>query len=221
MQAIGSIELGDSTVAHKFERNFIRPAVFPLCAAALAAFFIVTIGKTLLALYDKGKPELERQELLFGIGLALAVLGIGAFVVTRPRSGSKIDQPIALGHRAMFEPPLPPVEVAARNGPLGTPSDIKPGDAVYAQSGQLARVIGLLPGGEEWGQRYKGYIYAEGVFGATDELWIPVEAVIAVYPETHSVFLAIKGDETETYGWNRPPAAFVRTPRAPEPPKAL
>jgi len=208
-------------VAQKFEQNFIRPAVVPLVAAGLAALFIVTIGKTLLHLYEKGKPELERQELLFGVGLALAVLGIGAFVVSRPRSGGKLDQPVALGHRAMFEPPLPPVDVLARNGPLGTVADIKPGDALYAQSGQLAKVIGVLPGGEEWGQRYKGYIYAEGVFGATDELWIPVEAVVEVYPETHSAFLAIKGDETETYGWNRPPAAFVRTPRAPEPPKAL
>ncbi|MFL5759853.1 MAG: hypothetical protein ACJ789_08940 [Thermomicrobiales bacterium] len=208
-------------MAQKFEQNFIRPAVVPLVAAGLAALFIVTIGKTLLHLYEKGKPELERQELLFGVGLALAVLGIGAFVVSRPRSGGKLDQPVALGHRAMFEPPLPPVDVLARNGPLGTVADIKPGDALYAQSGQLAKVIGVLPGGEEWGQRYKGYIYAEGVFGATDELWIPVEAVVEVYPETHSAFLAIKGDETETYGWNRPPAAFVRTPRAPEPPKAL
>ena len=208
-------------MAQKFEQNFIRPAVVPLVAAGLAALFIVTIGKTLLHLYEKGKPELERQELLFGVGLALAVLGIGAFVVSRPRSGGKFDQPVALGHRAMFEPPLPPVDVLARNGPLGTVADIKPGDALYAQSGQLAKVIGVLPGGEEWGQRYKGYIYAEGVFGATDELWIPVEAVVEVYPETHSAFLAIKGDETETYGWNRPPAAFVRTPRAPEPPKAL
>jgi hypothetical protein len=221
MQALGLIELGDYGVAQKIERNFLRPTIVSLCAAGLAALFIVTIGKTLLGLYTKGKPELERGELFFAVGLALAVLGVGAFIATRPRGNSKLDQPVALGHRPMFEPPLPPVEVTARNGPLGTVADIKPGDAVYAQSGQLARVIGVLPGGEEWGQRYQGYIYAEGVFGATSELWIPVEAVIAVYPETHSVFLAIKGDETETYGWNRPPAAFVRTPRAPEPPKAL
>jgi hypothetical protein len=208
-------------VAQKFERNFLRPAAFPLLAAGLAALFIVTIGKTLLALYEKGKPELERGELFFAAGLAVAVLAIGAFLATRPHSGSRLEQPVAIGHRAMFEPPLPPVDVMARNGPLGTVADIKPGDALYAQSGQLAKVIGVLPGGEEWGQRYKGYIYAEGVFGATDELWIPVEAVVEVYPETHSAFLAIKGDETESYGWNRPPAAFVRIPRAPEPPKAL
>lgn len=208
-------------MAQKFERQFIRPTVVPLLATAIALGLIVLIGKTLLALFESGKPELERLELIGAVCGALAILVIGALIATRPGKLGKLDEPVAVGDRSMFEPPLPPVEVQARNGPLGTADDIKPGDAVYAQSGQLAKVIGTLPGGEEYGQRYNGYIYAEGVFGATSELWIPVEAVIAVYPETHSVFLAIKGDETETYGWNRPPASFRRTPREPEPPKAL
>lgn len=82
-------------------------------------------------------------------------------------------------------------------------------------------MIGLIPGGEEHGIRYQGYVYAQGLYGASDELWIPVEAVTAVYPESGSVFLAIKGDETETFGWNRPPEHFRRTPRPPELPKAL
>jgi hypothetical protein len=208
-------------VAQKFERHFIRPTVVPLLATAIALGLIVLIGKTLLALFESGRPELERRELLVATAGALAILGIGAFFATRPGRLGKIDEPVAVGDRPMFAPSLPPVEVQARNGPLGTVADIKSGDAIYAQSGQLARVIGTLPGAEEYGQRYKGYIYAEGVFGATDELWIPVEAVVAVYPETHSIFLGIKGDETETYGWNRAPASFRRTPREPEPPKAL
>jgi hypothetical protein len=208
-------------VAQKFERQFVRPAVVPLLATAIALGLIVLIGKTLLALFEDGKPELERLELIGATLGALAILGVGALIATRPGKLGKIDDPVAVGDRPMFAPALPPVEVRARNGPLGAVDDIKPGDALYAQSGQLAKVIGMLPGGDEFGQRYRGYIYAEGVFGATDELWIPVEAVVAVYPETHSVFLGIKGDETETYGWNRAPAAFRRTPREPEPPKAL
>jgi hypothetical protein len=39
-------------------------------------------------------------------------------------------------------------------------------------------------------------------------MWIPIEAVSAVYPETHSAFLAIAGDEIEAYGWDNPPASF-------------
>jgi hypothetical protein len=37
--------------------------------------------------------------------------------------------------------------------------------------------------------------------------------VLAVYPETNSVFLAIKGDETEHFGWNRPPEGLRRGPK--------
>ena len=36
-------------------------------------------------------------------------------------------------------------------------------------------------------------------------MWIPWEAVYAVYPETGSAFLAAKGDEIEHFGWNLPP----------------
>ncbi|MBA3275756.1 MAG: hypothetical protein H0T72_08175, partial [Chloroflexia bacterium] len=42
--------------------------------------------------------------------------------------------------------------------------------------------------------------------------WIPFEAVMSVYPETRSAFLAIKGDETEHFGWNVPPESVRRGP---------
>ena len=53
---------------------------------------------------------------------------------------------------------------------------------------------------------------ARGMFGASPELWIPFEAVMSVYPETQSAFLAIKGDETEHFGWNVPPESVRRGP---------
>ena len=39
-------------------------------------------------------------------------------------------------------------------------------------------------------------------------MWIPIEAVSAVYPERSSAFLAIAGDEIEAYGWHNPPVSF-------------
>jgi hypothetical protein len=48
------------------------------------------------------------------------------------------------------------------------------------------------------------------LYGANDEMWIPLEAVYAVYPETGSAFLAAKGDEIEHFGWNLPPESFRR-----------
>ena len=68
----------------------------------------------------------------------------------------------------------------------------------------------VLPGEEEYGRRRRGLIYANGLYGASSELWIPLEAVFAVYPETGAALLAAKGDETEHFGWNRPPESFRR-----------
>jgi hypothetical protein len=70
----------------------------------------------------------------------------------------------------------------------------------------------MLPGATDFGKRFAGFIYAEGLSGASDELWIPVEAVMSVYPETRSALLAIKGDETEYFGWNEPPESLRRRP---------
>ena len=49
-----------------------------------------------------------------------------------------------------------------------------------------------------------------GVKSASKELWIPYEAITAVYPETKAAFLAIKGDETEALGWTAPPEGMTR-----------
>ena len=107
----------------------------------------------------------------------------------------------------MFAPEPPPVDVAARNGPMGTAADIAPGYVLYARSGALAQVIDVLRGVEEHGRVRSGLIYAQGMHGASDELWIPIEAVSAVYPETRSAFLAIKGDEPKpSAGTAHPPA---------------
>lgn len=202
-----------------FERRIIRPLVVPLGVFVVAAAIIVAIGETLLGLYKKGRVDTARPELYFAILLALAILGVCAFIATRPAGSlGPLDRELAIGSKPMFVPELPAVDLAARNGPRGTVNDIAPGYILYARSGALAQVIDVLRGVEEHGRVRSGLIYAQGMHGASDELWIPVEAVSAVYPETHSAFLAIKGDETEAFGWNRPPSSFSRHPR-PEPPR--
>ena len=199
----------------KLMRWFVTPVVVPLVIFGIAAAIIIAIGQTLLNVHVVGKPELERWDLWIALALALLILAGAAFVASRPRrEDSLLDRELVLGSRPFFAPDLPPIDVAARNGPLGTIDDIGPGFMLYARSGALARVVGVIPGGEEFGRRYRSYLYAQGVHGASDELWIPAEAVMAVYPQTQSAFLAIKGDETETYGWNRAPEQFRRTPRS-------
>lgn len=206
------------------QRRLIMPALIPIGVFVVAAAIIITVGETLISLFDaNASSELARVELWFALILAVVILGACAFVATRPQgSMGPLDREVVIGTRPFFAP-IPPraiVPDARRGGPVGTLSDIREGDTLFARSGPLARVIGVLPGDQEYGRRRRGYLWAEGLYGASDELWIPVEAVLNVYPETRSVFLAIKGDETEHFGWNRPPESFRRDPQTIHIPKA-
>ena len=206
-------------VSAHFARRFIQPVAVPLGIFVFAAVIIIVIGEILIGLFEHGREELKRPELYFATFLSLAILGVCAFIVTRPEGTlGPLDRDLAIGKKPMLAPLPEPIDFTMRNGPAGTIADIAPGYLLYARSGALAQVIDVLKGVEEHGRVRSGLIYAQGVHGASDELWIPIEAVSAVYPATRSAFLAIKGDETEAFGWNRPPATFSRQPR-PEPPR--
>ena len=199
---------------NKIYRELIMPTVVPIGVMVLTGILIVVIGETLLSLADPDvTEELERVELWVATALSLIVLAACAFVATRPEgSMGKLEEPIVIGKRPMLAP-LPPVDVLARSGPRGTLADITSGYTLYARNGALAKVVEVLPSAQEsFGHLRRGLIYAQGVFGANDEMWIPGEAVASVYPETQSAFLAIGGDEIEYLGWHRPPQGFRRTP---------
>ncbi|HEV2108663.1 MAG TPA: hypothetical protein VGR16_10410 [Thermomicrobiales bacterium] len=201
----------------KFRRQWITPTAIPVGVVIVLGALIILIGEALLQNSDHHLPQEspERLELWIGGGLAIAVIALGAFVASRPRSSTGIlDRDVVIGDRPMFAPEPPPVDVRLRSGPLGTTADIGEGYTLYARNGELARVLGVVPGSEEFGRRFQGFIYAEGLHGASSELWVPFEAVMSVYPETKSAFLAIKGDETEHFGWNRMPSSMRRDPQA-------
>src|SRR5829696_2573371 len=151
----------------KLMRLVVTPVMVPIVVFGIAAAIIIAIGETLLDVHVGGKPELERLDLWIALALALLILAVAAFVATRPpRAESLLDRELVLGSRPFFAADLPPIDVAARNGPLGTVDDIGPGFMLYARSGALARVLGVLGGGEEFGRRYRAYVYAQGVHGA-------------------------------------------------------
>jgi hypothetical protein len=202
-------------------KQVIRPLVVPVVSFIVAAALIIAIGESLLHLFKPDLDEFKRKELWFGVLLGLVFLGIGAFLA-RPGQGEGIlGREVVIGRKPMFSPPAPPVDARARTGGKGTIQDITEGYTLFARSGEFARVIGLLPGGTEQGRTFKGYIYAEGIRGATKELWIPIEAVLDVYPDTRSAFLAVMGDETESFGWNKAPQSFNRALIVKELPKTL
>lgn len=194
-------------------RAILRPAVVFVFVAAVVGLIIVSIGNLLLRMHPEViLNEFTRPDLLSALALALLVLFGGAFLA-RPRAGEhRLDEPVAIGSTPMFAETAPPEtdEEAARRGAQGTWADIQPGFTLYARNGPLAKVEAILPAEEEYGRTRRGLLYASGMFGANDEMWIPIEAVYAVYPDTGSAFLAAKGDEIEHFGWNLPPQSFRR-----------
>lgn len=198
-----------------FKRLFVTPTVVPIGMVAILAVLIVTIGRTLLANAGGGhnKDSILRPELWVAIVPTLGIFAVAWVLAHRPTKGnSLLEREVVIGDRPFFAADSPPIHVQVRNGPLGTIDDIGPGYTLYAQSGALATVVGIVPGSTEMGRNFRGFMYANGLYGASEQLWIPFEAVFAVYPETKSAFLAIKGDETEHYGWSRMPDSMRRTP---------
>jgi hypothetical protein len=208
-----------------FSRAFLRPAFVFILVAILVALLIVGIGETLLALHPEfvhvsggGLTETLREfirpDLLAAFGLSLAILFVGAALSRQPAQPRRLDEPVAIGEKPFWTPAAPPAtdDAITRRGPLGTWADIQPGFTLYARNGPLAKVVALLPAEEEYGKTRRGVLYASGLYGANEEMWIPIEAIYAVYPETQSAFLAAKGDEIEHFGWNLPPQSFRRGP---------
>ncbi len=208
-----------------FGRAFLRPAFVAILVAIIVALLIVGIGQLLLALHPEVLEigaggfmgtvrEFIRPDLLMALGLSLVVLFAGAALSRQPAKPRRLDEPVAIGEKPFFTPAAPPPtdEEATRRGPLGTWADIQPGFTLYARNGPLAKVVAMLPAEEEYGKTRRGMLYASGLYGANDEMWIPIEAVYVVYPETQSAFLAAKGDEIEHFGWNLPPQSFRRGP---------
>ncbi|MDQ3227383.1 MAG: hypothetical protein M3Q50_12215 [Chloroflexota bacterium] len=196
-------------------RAVLRPLFVFLLAAIVVAALIVGIGTLLLRLHpEEIISEITRPDLLAALGLSIVVLAAGAVLSRPPRAAGKLDAPVAIGETPFFAPvaPLPTDEEATRRGSEGTWADILPGYILYARNGALAKVVALLPAEEEYGKTRRGVLYASGLYGANDEMWIPIEAVYVVYPETQSAFLAAKGDEIEHFGWNLPPQSFRRGP---------
>ena len=204
------MDRGVNVEPQKLYRNFILPGIVPVGVFIVTAIVVIAIGQTLLSVYEHGTPELERLDLWIATLGSLAVLGLCAFLATRPAGSlGPLDREIAIGSRPMLAPPLPPASVQLRRGPQGTLKDLQRGYAIYARNGQLGVVQEVLPEARaEWSHLRLGILYAEGVRGANSEMWIPLEAVSAVYPETNSAFLAIAGDEIEAFGWHKPPASW-------------
>lgn len=205
-----------------FAVRWIQPLVVALLAVSVTGIFVFLIGRLLLHFADHTiTAELERKELWIGLVLTVGVLAVASFFATRPAGAlGPLDRETAIGRRPMSgELPTTSVRpLSADYGPEGAISDLASGYTLYARNGALAETLDVLKSVEDIGGVERTLIYARGVKGAREELWIPIEAVSAVFPDSRSAFLAVAGDETEAFGWNRPPDSFSRKERKKETP---
>jgi hypothetical protein len=206
--------------------KFVRPVVVLVLAAAVAGALIVLIGEMLLRLHETRIPnapisdEIQRRELWVGVAVTVGILLVAAFLSSRPAGAlGRLDREVAVGSRPMSGyVSLAPTNPYARHGIPGTVADLQSGYTLYARNGALGEVVDVLQSVEDIGQVSRTLLYARGSHGAADNLWIPVQAVSAVFPETRSAFLAIAGDEIEALGWDQPPMSFLRREQSRETP---
>ncbi len=201
--------------------RLIRPVLVTATAVAIVAGLIILIGETLLNVHDTSvTSELKRVELWVGVGLTVGILAVATFLATRPAGAlGPIDKEVAIGSKPMRgELSTVVTDPRLRHGEPGTRADLAAGFTLYARNGALATLIEVMTGVEDIGDVQRTLLFARGLHGAPDELWIPIEAVSSVYPETRTAYLAIAGDETEALGWNKPPLSFMRTARPKETP---
>lgn len=197
----------------RFFEKYINPFVLPFGLLAIILVVLAGVGELYLGIFVPGDTpdRLNRPELWTSIGILLGVIAIIAFVATRPKGSlGVLEKDVVVGSTPLWSDELPAVDATAIRGEPGTVSDINAGYTLYAQSGAIGQVLGLLPGGTDYGKRFSGFMHVEGIGHAAKQMWIPFEAVSAVYPETQSAFLAIKGDETEAFGWTSPPESMTR-----------
>lgn len=201
--------------------RLVRPLVVTVTAIAIVAAAIFAIGQLLLNLHDTSvTEEVRRQELWVGVALTVGILVLATLLASRPEGSlGPLDKEVAIGSKPMTgEVSLGPVDPYARHGPAGTVADLERGYTLYARNGALAEITDVLKSVEDVGQVSRTLLFSRGLHGAANELWIPIEAVSAVYPDSRSAFLAVAGDEILALGWNRPPMSFARAERPKETP---
>lgn len=194
-----------------FRQKYLDGVVVPVGLLIVIITLIIAIGTIFINAYQGGeKDRIDRPELWIGIGILLGVIALMAVLARMPENAGFLGKDVAIGSTGIWDEALPPVDPRATMGEPGTVNDIQAGFTLYARSGALAHVNGILPGGVDYGRRFSGMMYAQGIKSAAKEMWIPFEAVIGVYPEAKAAFLAVQGDEAESLGWTNPPQGMTR-----------
>ena len=175
-----------------FGKLFLRPIILLVIVFSLAVGFVVGYGEWLLSATDStiAKDSFARPEIWVAvISGAVIVLVAGLIAYSPAGRFAFLEQGKIVGKEPIFEPPAPGPAAIARIGATGNIGQIDAGYTLFLRDEPLAYVVGTVPGRRGRG----GYLYATGFEGNARQIWVPVEAVADVYPDSRSVFLSARG----------------------------
>ncbi|HEV2529876.1 MAG TPA: hypothetical protein VGT61_15640 [Thermomicrobiales bacterium] len=187
-----------------FGKLFLRPLLITAIVAAAAIGYVVGYGEALLAVVDHSieKNSLARPEIWVAVIPAAIIVILATLIAYSPagRFGF-LEKQTLFGKEPLFAPAAPGPSVLAKRGVTGRASDVAAGWSLYANDVPLGRVVGIVPG-----RRGEGaFLFTNGFAGQPRQIWVPMDAVNEVYPETRSAFLRMRGLDAAAYGWTTMP----------------
>jgi len=187
-----------------FGKLFLRPIILLVIVFAFVVGFVIGYGEWLLTVTDSSidKDSFARREVWVAIISSAAIVVVaGLIAYSPPGRFAFLERSQLIGKEPIFAPPSPGPAAIARSGSTGSVAQVAAGYTLFAKDTPLAYVIGTVPGRRGQG----GYFYAAGFDGNARQIWIPVDAVADVYPDTRSAFLAMRGTDPAAYGWTTMP----------------
>lgn len=190
-----------------FGKLFLRPILLLIVVFAFTVGFVVGYGEWLLSVADTSidRDSFARREIWVAI-IPSAIIVIGAGLIAYSPAGrfGFLERRQIIGKEPIFAPLPPGRAELARSGDTGNVRQITEGYTLFARDVPVGYVVGLIPARRGEG----GFLYATGFEGNARQVWVPVDAVREVYPETRSAFLGMRGNDPAAYGWTTMPESI-------------
>ena len=190
-----------------FGKLFLRPIILLIVVFAFAIGFVVGYGEWLLSVTDTSidRNSFARREIWVAIiPSAIIVIVAGLIAYSPPGRFGFLERQQIIGKEPIFAPPPPGLAAVSRSGTLGNVRQVQQGYTLFSGDVPIAYVIGTVPARRGEG----GYLYASGFEGNARQIWVPIDAVHEVYPDTRSAFLRMRGNDPAAYGWTTMPESI-------------
>ena len=186
-----------------FGKLFLRPIIMVAIVVVIVAVVIIGYGEALWRAHEHNASIAEssfRRPEIWIAAVPSAVVVIGALIIAYSPAGwfGWLEKGMTIGRTPIFAPTNPNAAQEARHGATGTVDQVAAGYTLFVGDDPLGQVIGQAPG---------NYLYATGFQGGPRQLWIPHDAIDAVYPDSKAAFVRSRGGAIPA-SWATMPASL-------------